>query len=52
MRDFWLAIDVAIGWFLARAAWLAVVELLIKPALFHVYRRADVAAGDRLPNLP
>ena len=52
MNDFHLAIDVAIGWLLARAAWVGVTELLIKSAWFRLYRRADAALADRLPNLP
>jgi hypothetical protein len=52
MADFWLAVDVAIGWILGRAIWLAAQELLIKPLLIRLYQRADAAAGDRLPDLP
>jgi hypothetical protein len=29
----------------------AAVELVVKPALFRLYHRADKATGDRLPNL-
>jgi hypothetical protein len=55
MADLHLAIDVAIGWILGRAAWLAVAELLLKPALHRLYRRADASLNglhDRLPDLP
>lgn len=34
--------------------WLATtaaVELVIKPAMFRLYHRADKATGDRLPDL-
>jgi len=35
-------------------AWLAttvMVELVVKPAIFWLYHRADKATGDRLPDL-
>jgi hypothetical protein len=51
MADVHLALDVAIGWFIGRAAWVAVTELLLKPLLIRFYRRADSALNDRLPDL-
>jgi hypothetical protein len=51
MADLWLAIDVAVGWILGRALWLIVAELVAKPLMFHLYRRADQALADRLPDL-
>ncbi len=51
MADLWLAIDVAVGWILGRALWLIVAELVAKPLMFHLYRRADRALADRLPDL-
>jgi hypothetical protein len=51
MSDLWLAIDVAVGWVLGRAVWLAVAELVVKPLLFHFYRRVDAALSDNLPDL-
>lgn len=35
----------------ARMLWLAIAELIVKPLLHLLYRRADAAAGDRLPDL-
>jgi hypothetical protein len=52
MADFWLAIDVAVGWILGRALWLIVAELVAKPLMFRLYRQADHALADRLPDLP
>jgi hypothetical protein len=56
MTDAHLSIDVAIGWLLARAAWAAIEQGIIRPfaAAFgrRAYHRADALAGDRLPNLP
>jgi hypothetical protein len=52
MADLWLAIDVAVGWILGRALWLIVAELVAKPLMFHLYRRADRALADHLPDLP
>lgn len=52
MTDLHLSLDVAIGLVLARAAWVAVAELLIKPVVRAIYRRADAAAGGHLPDLP
>lgn len=50
--DLHLSLDVAIGFLLARVAWVAATELLIKPVLLRLYRRADAALNDRLPDLP
>jgi hypothetical protein len=36
---------------LARLAWLAAAELIVRPLLRLVYRRADAATGGRLPDL-
>jgi hypothetical protein len=39
---------------LGLTAWLvttAAVELVIKPAMFRLYHRADKATGDRLPDI-
>ena len=36
---------------LARLAWLAVAELIFKPVFFRLYRSADQALNDRLPDL-
>lgn len=52
MNDFHIAIDVAIGWVLARAAWAGVTELIIKPLWIRLYRRVDKALADSLPDLP
>lgn len=52
MADLWLAVDVAVGWILGRALWLIVAELVVKPLIFRLYRGADAALADRLPNLP
>lgn len=52
MNDLHLAIDVAIGWVLARAAWACVTELIIKPLLVRLYRQVDHALADNLPDLP
>lgn len=56
MTDAHLSIDVAIGWLLARAAWAAIEQGILRPfaAAFgrEAYRRADAITGDRLPNLP
>ena len=51
MADLHLAIDVTIGWILGRAAWLATSELVLKPILHRLYRRADASLNDRLPDL-
>ena len=37
---------------LARLVWLAAAELVFKPMFTRLYRRADQALGDRLPDLP
>jgi hypothetical protein len=37
---------------LARLVWLAAAELVFKPLFTRLYRRADQALGDRLPDLP
>lgn len=52
MADLRLSLDVALGLLLARVAWVALTELLIKPVLLRLYRRADTALNDRLPDLP
>lgn len=52
MADLRLSLDVALGLLLARVAWVAATELLIKPVLLRLYRRADSALSDRLPDLP
>lgn len=47
MSDLHLMADVL----LVRLVWLAAAELIVKPVLHQLYRRADAAAGDRLPDL-
>lgn len=36
----------------ARLVWLILAELIVRPLLRMVYRRADAALDDRLPDLP
>jgi hypothetical protein len=43
--DLHLSLDVAIGLLLARIAWVAATVLL------RLYRRADTALADRLPDI-
>ena len=49
--DLLLALDIAGGYLTGRILWLIVSELLIKPALFRIYMRADHLLADRLPDL-
>jgi hypothetical protein len=49
--DLLLALDIAGGYLTGRILWLIVSELVIKPALFRLYMRADDLLADRLPDL-
>jgi hypothetical protein len=50
MTDLHPTADLLLG-LLAWLATTALVELVIKPAMFRLYHRADKATGDRLPDL-
>lgn len=47
MSDLRLVLDLL----LARLAWLAAEELVVKPFLRRRYQRVDAALNDRLPDL-
>jgi hypothetical protein len=49
--DLVLALDIAGGYLTGRILWLIVSELVIKPALFRLYMRADDLLADRLPDI-
>ena len=49
--DLLLALDIAAGYLTGRILWLIAAELVLKPALFRLYMRADDLLADRLPDL-
>jgi len=56
MTDPRIATDAALGYLLARVAWMAIEHGMIRPFAAalgrEAYHRADALTGDRLPNLP
>ena len=49
--DLMLALDIAGAYLTGRFLWLIASELVIKPALFRAYTKADDLLSDRLPDL-